>query len=436
MRRRGALSAGGAVRRLLASTLALGMLMSAMPTVAASDVISHGSRDRHWVALTFDDGWNVDRCARIASTLRKMDVTATFFPNGTYLRAAPERWRAILRGFPVANHTYSHAWLDRSSAAAIRREISKNESVIERMLGRPMLHLLRPPYGAYDSQVVRVADSLGYRTVLWDVDSHDTSMSSSSTIAANAKKGINGSIVLLHCGPSATPAAVSAIVASYRARGFRFVDLATMLDLEPAGPAMACRVRNADTGVTYGNLQAAIRAASVGGHLVLRGTCRGTTSIGKSLSVRGIEGQRSGTPTLAGMGRGPVLTVRPGVVVTLTGLTVRGGAADRAAGILNLGRLTLRDAVVRGNKAREAAGAVANKGKLVLRGSTIIHGNRSRGHAGGILNWGTLVMADSSAIVRNRAATRGGGLFNRGTLVGVACGLDVHHNTPDDCVGA
>jgi peptidoglycan-N-acetylglucosamine deacetylase len=416
--------------------LSMVLLVTVVPGTAASDVLSHGSRARHWIALTFDDGWNAARCAQIADTLRKRKVTATFLPNGTYVRAAPKRWRAILRGFPVANHTLTHAWLDRLSAADIRREISANETAIELALGRPMLHLLRPPYGAYDQHVVDVADALGYRTVLWDVDSFDTSTPSSATIAHNASQGINGSIVLLHCGPSATPAAVGSIISSYRARGFRFVDLATMLGLSPPAPAMACRVRNAETHVTKGNLQAAVRAASAGDHLVLRGTCRGKTTIGKRLTIRGTRTRRSRAPTLAGMDHGPVLTVRTGTTATLTGITIRGGAADRAAGILNLGRLTLKDVVVRGNEARVAGGAIANKGQLWLRGSTSIRGNRSGGHAGGILNWGSLTMAGSSSITLNEAATSGGGLFERGSLTGVRCGENVRQNVPDDCVGA
>jgi hypothetical protein len=351
------------------------------------------------------------------------------------MRSAPARWRSILRGFPVANHTDSHPWLTTLSASGIRQEVAGNEATVERLLGRSMLKLLRPPNGAYDQQVLDVAGGLGYRLVLWDVDSGDTATSSTTSVIHYATGGINGSIVLLHCGPSVTPAALGSIISSYRARGFKFVDLATMLGLAPPPPAMACRVRNARSGAIKGNLQAAVRAARAGDRLVLRGTCRGTTTIGKQLSVRGTQNKRSRTPTLAGMGRGPVLTVRPGAKVAVTGITVRGGAADRAAGILNRGRLTLKDVVVRGNKAREAAGGIANKGQLELRGKTSVRGNRSGGHAGGVLNWGTLVLSYGTRINGNQAATSGGGLDDRGTVTAPGCGRKIHHNSPDDCVG-
>lgn len=433
MRQRQPKRGSAAARVAVATALALLMLVQLVDGAVGSQVLTHGSRDRHWVALTFDDGWDAGRCAQIADTLRKRRVTATFFPNGSIVRAAPARWRSILRGFVVANHTLTHAWLDRLSVEGIRREISTNEAVIEQALGRPMLRLLRPPYGAYDQQVLQVADALGYRTVLWDVDSGDTSTSSSTTVVRNATRGVNGSIVLMHCGPAVTPAALGSVISAYRARGFEFVDLATMLGLQKPVPPQACRVRNTRTGAVKTSLGAAIRAAATGDRLVLKGTCRGTATIGKDLSVKGRKVGRSGTPTLAGMDRGPVLTVRPWATAKLIGITVRGGAADRASGILNWGRLTLKGVTVRGNESRDAGGAIVNRGRLVLMGGTSIRGNTSGDRGGGVLNRGTLVMAQDASITRNRAATVGGGLYDRGTSVGVVCGRNVRGNAPDDC---
>lgn len=428
-----------ATRAAVVAALVFLLLATAIPTASAASVVTHGPRDRQWVALTFDDGWHAGRCAQIASTLRKRNVTATFFPNGTYVKQNPSRWRSILKGFPVANHTMTHAWLDRLSAAGIRSEIANNEAFIEKVLGRQMLHLLRPPFGAYDAQVLSVAGSLGYRLVLWDIDSYDWSASSSSAVVANSTKGTRGSIVLLHCGPSVTPGAINGIINSYRSRGYTFVDLATMFGLKPAKPpkpAMACHVRNAMSGVVKGSLQGAVWAAKSGDKLVLRGTCRGTTSIGqKKLLVKGTQNKRSRTPTLAGMDKGTVLEVKPGGNVTIEGITVRGGAAARAAGILNRGRLILRDVVVRGNEAREAGGGIVNKGHLELRGKTSIRGNRSKGHAGGVLNRGDLTVSYGTRITNNQAATQGGGLYDRGTVSAPGCGTKIKNNTPNDCVG-
>jgi peptidoglycan/xylan/chitin deacetylase (PgdA/CDA1 family) len=412
--------------------LALALITIVEPVAQASSVLTHGPRDRHWVALTFDDGWSADRCAQIANTLRARNVTATFLINGTIVRSAPKRWRAILRGFPVANHTLTHAWLTRSSEAEIRRQIVVNERVVERVLGRPMQRLLRPPYGAYDQRVLRLAGSLGYRVVLWDTDSKDSAAVASTTVVSNASRGINGSIVLMHCGPAVTPAVLGSIIGSYRARGFKFVDLAMMLGLAP--PDMACRVRNVDSGVTKGSFGKAVRAAFAGDGLTVRGTCRGAVTIGRDLHVRGVRTATSGPPTLAGMDKGTVVTVRSGVSLKLSDLTVRGGAADRGGGIVNRGELVLRNVIVRGNEARDGGGGIVNDGDLVLRDSSSVRGNTARAEGGGILNGGSLALEDTSVVTHNHAGVPGGGVVNRGTITGVRCGENVHDNVPDDCL--
>ncbi len=401
--------------------------------VQASSVITHGSRAKPWVALTFDDGWSADRCAQIVRTLRAKKATATFLINGSIIRSSPARWRSMLAGFPVANHTLTHPWLDRLGAAQIRSQIRTNEQVIERALGRSMLHLLRPPYGAYDSEVIRVADSLGYRTILWDTSGVDTSSAATtSSVIRNATRGGNGAIVLLHCGPSVTPAAVGPIIDNYRSRGYRLVDLGTMLGLAPS--PRACRVKNLSTGVTKGSLRKAAKAASPGDRLTLRGICRGTTTLGKDLTIRGTHTRTSGPPALSGMDRGTVVTVAAGTAVKIVGLTIRGGAAKHGGGIVNAGDLRLRDVIVRGNRATAVGGGIINRGSLIITGSSSIRGNTSLDRAGGIRNMGTLKLAGDSSIKRNTASSSAGGLMNSGALFGVLCGDNVHDNAPDDCV--
>jgi peptidoglycan/xylan/chitin deacetylase (PgdA/CDA1 family) len=213
--------------------LAMAMLLavSTVAEAAASTVVRHGPRTQKVVALTFDDGWSRSRCATIASTLRSHGVVGTFFINGMHLQAAPAQWRRILRGFPVANHTRSHRWLTRIPEASIRRQIRTNERIHQQVLGRAIMKVLRPPYGAYDSRVLRIAGELGYRTtLLWDVSSGDTARGATvQSVIRNATRGRSGSVVLLHCGPSVTPAALPAIIRSYKARGFQLVGVERVL---------------------------------------------------------------------------------------------------------------------------------------------------------------------------------------------------------------
>ncbi len=215
--------------RIVALLVAL-VLLGSVPAEAAS-VVTAGWSGRREVALTFDDGWDRGACASITDTLRRYNVVGTFFINGLYVAGAPAQWRRILRGMPVGNHTRAHVDLSRLSSSSIRHQIASNERLLERVLGRPMKKLLRPPYGAYDSRVRSVARSLGYRRiVLWSIDTNDwVSGTSSATIAARATAGGPGSIILMHCGPSATARALPSIIRSYKARGYRLVGVGQLL---------------------------------------------------------------------------------------------------------------------------------------------------------------------------------------------------------------
>ena len=69
---------GPLIRALVLCLIA--MLTAQLPVEAGrASVIYDGPRSSGGVALTFDDGWGVGSCARIAATLRRERVTATFF---------------------------------------------------------------------------------------------------------------------------------------------------------------------------------------------------------------------------------------------------------------------------------------------------------------------------------------------------------------------
>jgi len=219
-------------RRVIVVAVVL-TLMSATPIVAAAPVVTTGPSWTRAVALTFDDGIGRAPCGRIARTLRARGAKGTFFINAVNLARAPAAWRRILKRMPVGNHTRSHPDLTRLSNGAIRKEIRSNEAIHERILGRPMLKVLRPPYGSTNARVQRVAASLGYKRIaLWNRDSLDWSHSATaSSIVARSVGARAGSIILLHCSRWATAHALPAIIRHYHARGIELAGLGRVLRL-------------------------------------------------------------------------------------------------------------------------------------------------------------------------------------------------------------
>lgn len=215
-------------------------LSKSLPT---PKLVRKGPASSGAVALTFDDGYNVEACASIASTLREYGAVGTFFINGQWLQQQPNRWRRILEDMEVANHTRSHRNLEEAPDSVVINQIRSNEYVHESLLGRPMLKVLRPPYGAYDQRVGQIAKGLGYdQVVLWSVDTGDWKPGAKRKSIIRAATGrAPGSIILMHCAQGATARALPQIVRHYQRRGIEVAGLSKVLVGAKAGEATAER---------------------------------------------------------------------------------------------------------------------------------------------------------------------------------------------------
>jgi peptidoglycan/xylan/chitin deacetylase (PgdA/CDA1 family) len=197
----------------------------------AAPVVRKGPAASGAVALTFDDGYNRRACMLIADKLRQHGAVGTFFINGQWLVRAPDAWRRILEGMEVGNHTRSHPDLTREPHPVVINQIRSNEVIHERVLGRPMLKVFRPPYGAHSERIGRIAAQLDYeRVVLWNVDTEDWKPKARvDRIVRRATGAPPGSIILMHCGPGATVKAVPEIIRHYQQRGIRLEGLSVVL---------------------------------------------------------------------------------------------------------------------------------------------------------------------------------------------------------------
>lgn len=214
--------------------LAVGGISDADAASATARVVSHGSRAVRAIALTFDDGSSPENCRRILAQLVAQGVPATFFPIAAAMRLDPAFWQLVAKaGYPIGDHTVTHPHLPRLSYTDQLRQLTRSRALVESSLGRPILDVFRPPYGEYNENTRIAAAAAGFPTLLlWDIDPRD--WSSQTTVhqkLAAAERGTNGSIVVLHCGPNATPYLLPDLIAFYRHHGFRFVSVPTLLGL-------------------------------------------------------------------------------------------------------------------------------------------------------------------------------------------------------------
>ena len=232
---------------LVSSGLAvlIALLVAVSPAYAASaTVYSHGPRGNKSIALTFDDGWNVGACQSIFNTLRSQHVAATFFPYSDALTMhgnSAAFWRSVAAaGYPIADHSQTHPNMTTLSYTAQVAQLQNSAAKVLSVTGVPVLPIFRPPGGSYNADTLRAAAATGFNTVLlWDTSDEDTATTDIRQEIADAEKGSNGAVILMHCGPATTPSVVPSVIAYYRAKGFNFVTVGQMFGVPYAGPPMS-----------------------------------------------------------------------------------------------------------------------------------------------------------------------------------------------------
>lgn len=181
------------------------------------------------VALTFDDG-PVTGTTQLLDLLKAKGVHATFFMVGSNVALHPALVRRMLAdGNVLGNHTWDHAQLTRLDPAAMQQEITRTNAAIQKATGT-VPTLLRPPYGATNPAVAKVAGQLGMAQILWNVDPLDWKDRNAAIVTKRVLASTRaGSIVLSHDIHPTSRQAYAAIIDGLRAKGFTLVTVPELL---------------------------------------------------------------------------------------------------------------------------------------------------------------------------------------------------------------
>jgi peptidoglycan/xylan/chitin deacetylase (PgdA/CDA1 family) len=191
----------------------------------------------HVVALTFDAGANADAVSSILATLRRLNVRATFFLTGDFVRGFPSAARSIAAaGERIGDHTISHPYLTQLPDAAVRDQIAGAAVQIVAVTGHSPAPLFRFPYGDADARTIAIANQAGYVPVRWTVDTlgwEGTAGRISAAVVASRVLGAlrPGEIVLMHVGSNPDDHttfdadAMPQVISEIQAAGYSFVTL-------------------------------------------------------------------------------------------------------------------------------------------------------------------------------------------------------------------
>ncbi|MBO5111650.1 MAG: polysaccharide deacetylase family protein [Clostridia bacterium] len=219
--------------QLVSTLLAATLVFTPVTLIEDDNVYTHGSREERTIALTFDDGPHPTYTDRILDVLEKHNVKATFFAVGVNAENYPAPLlRAYEEGHEIGNHTYNHKSMRTMSYEDMLREVTDTAKRIYDLTDYGV-NLIRPPQGAMSAQFLSLAEELGYRIVLWDVDTRDWAHEPVDKMVKNIMESTdNGDIILFHdYHPSVanTIKTLDIIIPALQEQGFRFVTVSELL---------------------------------------------------------------------------------------------------------------------------------------------------------------------------------------------------------------
>jgi peptidoglycan/xylan/chitin deacetylase (PgdA/CDA1 family) len=229
-------------RRLIVFVLGLCLLAGgvahAQPaTVPVSDEeVLHGDPTVARIALIFNVGAGFEPAMGILDTLADRQQHATFFVMGWWAERHPDVLRQIADGgHEIASHGHSIFDLTQATDAQVRADLESADTAISAVTGRSTRPLWSPSAGYRDARVRAIAASLGYRPILWTVDSADWTLEATpeSVYSHVVNSASNGAIVVLHFDSpttrDSTAEVLPAVIDNLRSAGYRLVTITELL---------------------------------------------------------------------------------------------------------------------------------------------------------------------------------------------------------------
>ncbi len=190
------------------------------------------------VALTFDDGPHPYFTESILKILTEYNIKATFFLVGIQAKKYPYLVKLLSESnhCKIGNHTFSHKNLTKLSEKEIFNELYLTYQILNSITGgKNIIPYFRPPGGHYNNNVLKVADKLNFKMVLWSIFTNDHSKKITEKELINTiiySLSSDKEIILLHSGSKTTLNCLPKIIEILKERNYEFVSVDEILEDE------------------------------------------------------------------------------------------------------------------------------------------------------------------------------------------------------------
>lgn len=182
------------------------------------------------IALTCNVVWGTEFIQPMLEILKEKNVKITFFIGGKWAEDNSELLKAMQsQGHQIGNHGYDHKKHSQLNDEENKKEILQAEKVINQTIDFKT-NFFAPPYGDINDKTVEIAEKLGYRVIMWSIDTIDWKYKDANIIYDRVmKKDLEGQIVLMH-PTQATVEALPKIIDGIKEKKVNLVTVSDLLN--------------------------------------------------------------------------------------------------------------------------------------------------------------------------------------------------------------
>ena len=192
--------------------------------------VLHGDKSLPRIAFACNVFWGEEFLPDMLQTLEQENATITFFIGGSWAKRFPEVLRLLAdKGHELGNHSWSHPHPNSLSKAQNMEQIRRTEQFVKDTVNC-QTRLYAPPYGEYNDTVLAAAAELGYKTILWSVDTIDWQRPPVELLKQRVLRKVhNGAIILIH--PTApTAQAMPSLIRELKEQGYTITTVSDIIN--------------------------------------------------------------------------------------------------------------------------------------------------------------------------------------------------------------
>lgn len=181
------------------------------------------------IALTFDDGPSA-HTERLLDILKTHGGKGTFFVLGNLIEGRKSTLiRISEEGHEIGNHSWDHRKMTNLTETEITDEIMMTRAKIYEVTGKDCV-IVRPPYGAWNDDVLTVGKDIGVAFVNWSVDTLDwKSRNAEAVYNEIINSTSDGAIILCHDLHETTVDAMETVIPKLVEDGFQLVTVSELM---------------------------------------------------------------------------------------------------------------------------------------------------------------------------------------------------------------